>query len=204
MEDQEKRESSESEYGDFQVIDKRQFVNLDTLDTATVPEEKPRYPSYVEELMERMAEMERKFQEKKKQIDEEINRTKARLEADFDRKMVLEKQKMILPFLEILDNLQRALDAASKDEIPKSRSVEHFIKGIRITADLFRSKLQSMGVEPIPALGRQFDPNLEQAVGTVKVPEAENDGIVVEELQPGYIMEGQLLRPAQVRVGRFE
>jgi molecular chaperone GrpE len=204
MGDHEKRKSSESEYGDFQVIDKRQFVNLDTLDTATVPEEKPRYPSYVEELMERMAEMERRFQEKKRQIDEEISRTKARLEADYDRKMELEKQKMIQPFLEILDNLQRALDAASGETGSGSGAAGHLLEGVRMTADLFRSKLQSIGVEPIPALGQPFDPNLEQAVGTVKVPEAEDDGIVVEELQTGYTMDGQLLRPAQVRVGRFE
>jgi molecular chaperone GrpE len=49
-----------------------------------------------------------------------------------------------------------------------------------------------------------FDPNLEQAVGTIKVTDAGRDGIVIEEVQTGYRMHGQLLRPAQVRVGRFE
>ena len=197
MEDQEKEPKSESP--EFQVIDKRHFVNLDTIDTTTLTEEKPRYPSYVEELMARMAETERKFQEKKKQIDEEIARTKARLQVDFDRKLEREKQKMVLSFLEILDNLQRATDAASQ-----AGTVEHLLQGVQLTADLFRSKLQSMGVEPIEALGQPFDPNLEQAVGTVKVDDASRDGIVIEEVQPGYSMQGQLLRPAQVRVGRFE
>ncbi len=204
MEDQGKQKVSESEDGGFQVIDKREFVNLDTLELSTVPEEKPRYPSYVEELMTRMAEMERKFEEKKKQIDEEISRTKSRLQADFERRMELDKQEMLLPFLEILDNLQRALAAAAKDEGSKNGAFENFLEGVRITADLFCAKLQSLGVEAIPALGQPFDPNMEQAVGTVVVSEAEKDGIVIEELQTGYIMQGQLLRPAQVRVGRFE
>jgi molecular chaperone GrpE len=199
MEDQETQQSSESEPLDFQVIDKRHFVNLDNIDTATLSEEKPRYPTYVEELMARVAETERKFQEKKKQIDEEISRTKARLENDFERKLQLEKQKLVLSFLEILDNLQRAMDAASQ-----AGTVEHLLEGVQMTADVFRSKLQSLGVESIPALNQPFDPNLEQAVGTVKVKEASQDGIVVEELQSGYLMEGQLLRPAQVRVGRLE
>ncbi len=199
MEDQEKSPDRESEPPDFQVIDKRHFVNLDRIDEATLMEEKPRYPSYVEELMGRVAETERRFQEKKKQIDEEIGRTKARLESDFDRKLELEKQKIILAFLEILDNLQRATDAASK-----AGTVEHLLEGVQITASLFRTKLQSMGVESVEALGQPFDPNLEQAVGTVKVEDASRDGIVIEEVQQGFLMKGQLLRPAQVRVGRFE
>ena len=83
-------------------------------------------------------------------------------------------------------------------------TVEHLLEGVQMTANLFRSKLQAMGVEAIPALNQPFDPNLEQAVGTVKVTDAASDGVVVEEVQPGYCMNGQLLRPAQVRVGRLE
>jgi molecular chaperone GrpE len=199
MGNQPKQQNSDSDSLDFQVIDKRPFVNLDKIDTETIPEEKPRYPTYVEELMARMAETERKFQEKKKQIDEEILRTKSRLESDFERKLELEKQKIVLPFLEVLDNLQRAIDASAQ-----AGSVEHLLEGVQMTASLFRAKLQSLGVEPISAAGQPFDPNLEQAVGTIKVTDAKLDGIVIEEVQSGYCMQGQLLRPAQVRVGHFE
>jgi molecular chaperone GrpE len=199
MEDQEKEQNSETESLDFQVVDKRSFVNLDAIDKETLPEEKPRFPTYVEELMERMAETERKFQEKKKQIDEEIGRTKARLETDFDRKLGLEKQKILLPFLEILDNLQRAMDSASR-----TGAVENLLEGLQMTVNLFLTRLQSAGVEPIPVAGQPFDPNLAEAVGTTKVTDAGQDGIVVEELQTGYLMDGQLLRPAQVKVGRHQ
>lgn len=199
MEDQEKEQNSETDSLDFQVIDKRQFVNLDTIDKEIQPEEKPRFPTYVEELMGRVAETERKFQEKKQQIDEEISKTKARLETDFDRKLGLEKQKIILPFLEILDNLQRALDSVSE-----KGAADHLLEGIRMTAGMFLAKLQSVGVEPISVMGQPFDPNLAEAVGTTNVTDASQDGIVVEELQPGYHLDGQLLRPAQVKVGRFE
>ncbi len=197
--DNQDRLNEETDTLDFQVIDKRQFVNLDKIDTAALPEQKPRYPTYVEELMARMAETERKFQEKKKQIDEEIGRTRARLETDFDRKLELEKQKIVLPFLEVLDNLQRAVDSASQ-----AGTSEHLLEGVQMTANLFRARLQGIGVETIPVLNQPFDPNLGQAVGTVKVADAKSDGVVVEEVQPGYRMNGQLLRPAQVRVGRFE
>jgi len=199
MEDRQKQQNADDEPEDFLVIDKRPFVNLDKIDMESVPDEKPRYPTYVEELMTRMAETERKFKEKKQQIDEEIARTRARLEADYARKLDLEKQKIILPFLEVLDNLQRALNAAAR-----SGTIEHLLEGVQMTAGLFLSNLQSMGVEPITALGQQFDPALQQAVGTVKVADAGHDGTIIEEVQSGYCMDGQLLRPAQVRVGRFE
>jgi molecular chaperone GrpE len=198
MKDQEKQNEAIDTL-DFQVVDKRKFVDLDTIDKSTLTEEKPRYPTYVEELMARMAETERKFQEKKQQIDEEINRTKARLGNDFERKLELEKQKIILPFLEVMDNLQRALDSASQ-----AGTVEHLLEGVQMTVNLFQSKLQAMGVEAIPALNQPFDPNLEQAIGTIKVADAKRDGVVIEEVQPGYSLNGQLLRPAQVRVGCFE
>ena len=192
-------QDKESDIVNFNVTDKRQFVNLEAIDKKTLAEEKPRYPSYVEELMGRMAETERKFQEKKQQIDAEIGRTKARLESDFERRLALEKQQIILPFLDVMDNLQRALDSAAL-----AGTVEHLLEGVQMTANLFRSKLQALGVEAIPALNQPFDPNLEQAVGTVKVQDADSDGVVVEEVQSGYCINGQLLRPAQVRVGRME
>jgi len=142
--------------------------------------------------------MERKFAEKKEQIDEEIARTKARLETDFQRRLDLEKQYIILPFLEVLDNLQRAIAAGSNG------TTDRLLEGVQMTASLFNSKLQSVGVEPIVALNQAFDPNVEQAVGMVKVADASKDGIVVEEVQTGYFLKGQLLRPAQVRVGRTD
>jgi molecular chaperone GrpE len=197
MDIREKISESESEPLDFQVIDKRQFLKIDNIDKTAV-EEKPRYPSYVEELIGKMAEMERKFAEKKEQIDEEIARTKARLETDFQRRLDLEKQKIILPFLEVLDNLQRAIAAGSNG------TADRLLEGVQMTASLFLSKLQSVGVEPIAALDQPFDPNLEQAVGMVKVADASKDGIVVEEVQTGYALNGQLLRPTQVRVGKTD
>lgn len=181
----------------FHVIDKRQFLDLDKIDATTVIEEKPRYPTYVEELLARTSETERRFEEKKKQIDEEIARTRARLEADYARRLELDKQKIVLQLLDVLDNLERALDA-----VARSGSIDHLREGVEMTASLFRAKLQALGVEQIPLVGQPFDPNLGQAVSMVDVQDEKNDGIVVEELLRGYKMGDHLLRPAQVRVGQ--
>ena len=80
---------------------------------------------------------------------------------------------------------------------------ESLVEGVRMTAGLFRTRLKALGIEPVAALDQPFDPNVSQAVGTVDVADSALDGVVVDELQRGYKMGDQLLRPSQVRVGRF-
>jgi molecular chaperone GrpE len=184
---------------EFQVIDKRHFLNLDEIDKTAAVEEKPRYPSYVEELIARTTETERRFEERKKRFSEEIDRTKARLEADLERRLGDEKQRLVLPLLEVLDNLERAIEAAKK-----SGSVDHLLEGVEITAALFRSKLQSLGIQAIPLLNETFDPNLAQAISLISVENESQDGVVLDELVRGYKMGDQLLRAAQVRVGQLQ
>jgi len=198
MSEKNPRRGGDGEPESFQVVDKRHFTNLDELPSDFVVEEKPRYPTFVEELLATKARTEERFEEMKTKLQEELERTKARLEADFERKVGLEKQEMILPLLEVLDNLERALDAPAKDA-----GVERLRQGIELTANIFRAKLQALGIEAIPVLDQPFDPNLGQAVGMVQVGDLEQDGIVVEEVLRGYQMGDQLLRAAQVRVGRF-
>jgi len=192
------KDRKEQEPAPFQVIDKRHFLDLDKTATGPVQEEKPRYPTFVEELLARAEATEQRFEERKKQMQEEIARTKVRLEADVQRHIEIERQKILLPFLEVLDNLERALDATAQ-----ASDIGSFHQGVEMIAGLFRSKLLAHGVEAIPVLNRPFDPNLGQAVGIVAVSDPGQDGVVVDEVQKGYRMGEQLLRPAQVRVGQF-
>jgi molecular chaperone GrpE len=194
-----KNTSNQEEPVQIHVVDKRHFADLDSIPLdKTAAEEKPRYPSFVEELMSKLEVTERSFEEKKLLMQTEIQRTRARLEADYARSLEIEKQKQILPFLEVLDNLERAVQIASNEG-----SASGLLEGIRMTTNLFRSKLQGLGVEPIPMLRQPFDPNLGQAVGVVEVSDPSLDGVVVDELLCGYRCGEQLVRPAQVRVGRY-
>jgi len=192
--DNEKKEAGQAE---FQIIDKRHFLNLEEIDKTQILEEKPRYPSFVEELMGRMAETERRFEEKKVLLDTEIARTKSRLEADYARRVELEKQKMILPMLDVLDNLERALASAT------GNSEEAGLRqGVELTVNLFLTKLQSLGVDAIDVLEKPFDPNTQMAVGVVQVASPDQDGVVKEEVLRGYSLGEQVVRPAQVMVGK--
>lgn len=127
----------------------------------------------------------------------------ARLQAEFDnfRKRSLKEQQdfrdyalaeALKSLLPILDSLDRALKT-------NAASLDDFRSGIELIDKQFHDALAKLGVEPIPAAGEAFDPNLHQAVQMVDTDEVE-DQQVIDELQRGYRIKDRLLRPAMVRV----
>jgi molecular chaperone GrpE len=108
---------------------------------------------------------------------------------DFRDYALVEALKSLLP---ILDSLDRALKTTGV-------SVQDFRAGIELIDKQFHDALARLGVEPIPAEGEIFDPNLHQAVQMVDTDEVA-DNHVIDELQRGYRIKDRLLRPAMVRV----
>src|SRR5262245_22778187 len=84
---------------EFRVVDKRHFADPEKASSQAAVDEKPRYPTVIEELMARLSENERRFEEKRKQVDAEIGKMRTRLEADYERKVSLHKQNHLLSFL---------------------------------------------------------------------------------------------------------
>jgi molecular chaperone GrpE len=80
-------------------------------------------------------------------------------------------------------------------------SVEHLRDGVVGTARSFEQALLSVGVEPVPGVGADFNPEVHEAIDMAEV-EVEQDGKVTSEYQRGYRFGDQLLRPARVQVGR--
>jgi molecular chaperone GrpE len=139
-----------------------------------------------------------------KQKTEEYLANWQRAQADFinyKRRTEQEKQdfnrfanaNLILSLLPVLDDLERALNST-----PPAKSAKHsWVEGVRLVDRKFRTILEAQGLTPIKALGEPFDPNFHEAVRQDKGKE----GIVVEELQKGYMMHDRLLRPSKVVVG---
>ncbi len=94
--------------------------------------------------------------------------------------------------LPLLDDFERALQTETTDA--------HFAQGVELILQRFSSELQKLGLEPIPAEGQKFDPNIHHAIEMRETTEVE-DHTVLAELQKGYNFRGRLLRPAMVRVG---
>ena len=157
-------------------------------------------PSYVEELEGRVRaaeqkslELQQRFDQLRKQLQNETDETRQRLNRAADERAQREKSDFIAGLLPVLDNLERAADAAKDNEV--------ISEGVNRTRQSFENALAAAGVTPIDAVGEEFDPQLHEAVETAEVDEA-NEGTVVGQHTRGYRIGDRLLRPARVVVGR--
>ena len=97
----------------------------------------------------------------------------------------------------VLDDLERALQAAGLD--PEGDSEDGLAHGVLLVFRNLRETLGRNGIEVVDPKGEKFDPNFAEALSTVQV-EGTEAGVVVEVMQKGYRFEGQLIRPAMVVV----
>ena len=148
--------------------------------------------NFVEEFDQRIKSIEDKLFAASQKNGAELTAIKARLEKDAQQKLQSERAKLALRFVEVLDELERAYKHGSEGDGLR--------EGVEIIIDLFRNRLESLGVSRIMAQGAAYDPHNAQAIGTESGPE----GIVTLEVQAGYMLDGQLIRPAKVLVGSGE
>jgi molecular chaperone GrpE len=97
----------------------------------------------------------------------------------------------------VLDDLERALQAAELD--PEGDSDDPLAHGVLLVFRNLRETLGRSGIEVVDPKGERFDPNFAEALSTVQV-EGTEAGVVVEVMQKGYRFEGHLIRPAMVVV----
>jgi molecular chaperone GrpE len=102
---------------------------------------------------------------------------------------------LVLSILPVLDDMERAIDA-----IPEEHTSDDWVEGVRLVERKFKTTLEGQGVKPIKALGEEFDPNYHEALRQGKGKE----GVILEEIQKGYMLNDKLLRPARVVVGSGE
>jgi molecular chaperone GrpE len=119
---------------------------------------------------------------------ENFRRREERTRSEFLQYSSMELVKDLLP---ILDDFERAMRAETADA--------SYAKGIELIYNRFYETLRKMGLEPIEAQGKPFDPNLHQAVDRLETGDAE-DHTVLQEYQRGYNFKGKLLRPSMVKV----
>jgi molecular chaperone GrpE len=128
-----------------------------------------------------------------------------RAQADFDnfrRRTRQEKEEfakyaskqLIEQLLPVYDNFDRALQT-SKD----TQDFEALFKGVDMIYRQFSQILEQEGLKPLEVVGEPFNPEIHQAIMQVETDEYE-EGIVVEEVQRGYILKDKVIRPAMVKV----
>ncbi|MDM5234497.1 nucleotide exchange factor GrpE [Lysinibacillus pakistanensis] len=147
---------------------------------------------------------EAKLAELQAKLDDEENRH-LRLRADFDnmrRRNQLDReaaekyraQSLLSDLLPVLDNFERALQVEATSEEAAS-----IVKGIEMVYRSLIEATEKEGLQVIKAEGEPFDPNIHQAVMQEQDSEKET-GVVLRELQKGYILKDRVLRPSMVSV----
>lgn len=135
-----------------------------------------------------------KFDEAKSGLEKETAEMRERLRKTLEDKAKKGQFDFLSTLLPVLDNLNLAIAASETDP-----SVEHLRNGVVGTARSFEQALISVGVEAVPSVGENFDPEIHEAVDMV---EADEDGLITKEYARGYKLGDKLLRPASVQVGK--
>lgn len=129
------------------------------------------------------------------QADAQNAARRAEQEVEKARKFALERfANELLP---VVDNLERALEAAGGD----SDEVRAIAEGVELTLKNFLDVLGKFNVEVVDPNGEPFDPNLHQAMSMVENNEVEPN-TVIAVMQKGYTLNGRLIRPAMVMVSK--
>ncbi|MCU1289314.1 MAG: Molecular chaperone GrpE (heat shock protein) [Acidobacteria bacterium] len=137
-----------------------------------------------------------KFEELKSQMERETQEMRARMQKTLEDRAKQGQFSFLTTLLPVLDNLNLAIAASEKDS-----SFEHLLTGVKGTARSFEQALMSVGVEEIPSIGAEFNPELHEAIDMKEVG-ADEDGRITAEYSRGYKFGERLLRPSRVQVGK--
>ncbi len=171
-------------------------------------------PATVEQPKEPLSKEKKPAEELQKQIEslkkekDDIFAKLQRVAADYDNYQKrsarqlsdginYEKDKIIKAILPVLDNFEYILANTScgvQDEA--------LLKGVKIVYDQFLGVLKNQGVEQIQSAGEKFNPSIHEAI-TQRAQEDKDDGVVLEELQKGYILNERVIRASRVVVNKL-
>ncbi len=194
-------------------------MEADTAETAeeNVETETTETPEDTAEGGDEEPEKEKKFGKKKKAVDKKTEAYEAKiaeLEDRVKRQMAefenyrkrTEKEKaamfemgaksVVEKILPVVDNFERGLNA-----VPEADKDGAFAAGMNMIYKQMMTELESLGVTPIEAVGKEFDPNFHNAVMQVESDEYE-EGIVAQELLKGYMYRESVVRHSMVAVAQ--
>ena len=136
-----------------------------------------------ESILHKMKYLQADFDNYRKRVDKELAETKQFV-----------NEKLITNLLDVVDEFELALKVAKEGGKPDS-----LLGGVEMTLRKLLDILGKEGLTKIEAVGNKFDPNLHEATEIVPAKDRE-EGMIVAEIRPGYLLKGKVLRPSMVKV----
>lgn len=145
----------------------------------------------IQELEEKNAEINDKYLRLYSEFDNYRKRTqKERLDL-----LKNASQEMIVELLTVLDDFDRALQSLPTDDNNEAT------KGVSLIFNKLFNLLTIKGLEPMDAMGKEFDTDFHEAITNIPAPTPEQKGKVMDVVQKGYLLNGKIIRFAKVVVG---
>jgi molecular chaperone GrpE len=160
------------------------------------PDERDRQAAQQAERIDELSRAYAALLEDNKAFRHRVEREKARV-------IEAERASVAQALLEAADDLERALAAVRGAEDLGDEAFRGLVDGVRMSLGALHKRIADTGAVRISVAGQRFDPHVAEAVDTVTVGSAEQDGVVVQEVRAGYRIGDRVLRPARVRVGRL-
>lgn len=143
----------------------------------------------LKDLQEKIEEVE----DQNLRLQAEIQNMRRRNRLNQEESTRYRSQDLAREILPALDNLERALATEVEDEAGKNLK-----QGVEMVLEGFNRALNAVHVEEIEALGKEFDPNVHEALAQVPAEEGQESGIVKEVYEKGYKLHDRVLRAAKV------
>ncbi len=137
----------------------------------------------------------------------ELENYRKRSEKQLEETKRFSLENVLYQLLSIVDNFERALSHIENSNSNPNNTLK---QGVEMIYKELKNLLNQHGVKPIEALGKNYDPNLHEALEVVNKKHSKeeksksNKHIVVEEILPGYTFHNRLLRPAKVKISDSE
>ena len=190
------KETNESEIIDDINEDNTDGINPDNNDTNEEPAEEETQETEEDILKEEI----KTLKEEKIRVLAEMENLRKRFDREKIDSIKYGSVNFARDILSPGDNLERALSAINQEE-EHPQSIKNLIEGLLMVKKELSTALEKNGITKIESLDKKFDPNLHQAMMEIENSDLE-EGIVVQEIQTGYMMHDRLLRPAMVGVSK--
>ena len=199
--DKEKFEEEINENHETKEIDDSNQENIDEINSENNDEDPDSEEEDTKETEEDILKEEIKtLKEEKIRVLAEMENLRKRFEREKIDSIKYGSVNFARDILSPGDNLERALSAINEEE-EHPQSIKNLIEGLLMVKKELSTALEKNGIEKIDTLNKKFDPNLHQAMMEIENNDLD-EGVVVQEIQTGYMMHDRLLRPAMVGVSK--
>ncbi len=155
----------------------------------------------LEQALVKLAEAEQRADQARDdllRVQAEMQNLRRRTQQDVEKAHKFGQEKFSAELLSVIDNLERALAAASAHE---DETVKAIYEGVDLTLKSFMDCFSKFNIETVDPMGEPFDPALHQAMSIQENPDVEPN-TVIAVMQKGYTLHGRVLRPAMVMVSK--